>query len=286
MTAALVTGASGFLGSHLVEALLRRRTRVLGLQGSRPLPQEVEPVKAPGLAAAAARVDAVFHLAGVTRALHDSEYRAGNVELTARVLEAAAGAPRFVHVSSLAAVNPVSAYGRSKRDGERLAAPRAVIVRPPVVYGPRDRDVLQFFRWALRGWAPRVGGVHRFSILYAPDLAECLIAAAETREAAGRVFEPANPQPVTWLELGAAVGPVRALDIPAWAGYAAGLASELWSRLRGRAAILSRDKVREGCRDWIADTASTRGVLGYTPRTSLEQGVAETLRWARQAGWL
>ncbi len=287
MTTALVTGGSGFIGSHLVDALLKRGVRVRCLAGSRPLPPGVEAVAAGSLAQAAAGAGAVFHLAGVTKALRVADYQAGNVDLTARVLEATAAAPRFVHVSSLAAVNPVSAYGRSKRDAEALAAPRAVIVRPPVVYGPGDRDVLQFFRWAARGWAPRVGGEHRFSILFVRDLADGLIAAGEHPAAtAGRVFELANPRPVTWLELGAAAGPVRPVAIPAWAGYAAGFGAEVLARLTRRPRILSRDKIREGCRDWIAETSSACAALGFEAGTPLEQGVGETIRWYREAGWL
>jgi nucleoside-diphosphate-sugar epimerase len=287
MTTAVVTGASGFIGSHLVDALLKRGVRVRCLAGSRPLPAGVEAVPAGSLAQAAAGAGAVFHLAGVTKALCAADYRTGNVELTARVLDATSAAGRFVHVSSLAAVNPVSAYGRSKRDAETVVARRAVIVRPPVVYGPGDRDVLQFFCWAVRGWAPQVGGEHHFSILYVRDLADGLIAAGEHPAAtAGRVFELANPRPVTWYELGAAAGRVRRLAIPAWAGYAAGLAAEALARLTGRPGILSRDKIREGCRDWIADTAAAQAELGFEARTPLEQGVTETLRWYREAGWL
>ncbi len=176
--AALVTGATGFIGSHLVEVLVSRGWRVRCLV-RRPaeLPEGAEAVHGDlagaGLERAAAGVEVVFHLAGVTKARRAREYYEGNARGTAALVEACAGVPRFVHVSSLAAVGPsadsvpltedaepapFTHYGKSKLEAERIVrasalGERAVIVRPPVVYGPRDTDVLHFFRAAARGFS-------------------------------------------------------------------------------------------------------------------------------------
>src|SRR5207302_1909687 len=128
-----------------------------------------------GLREAVAGVDVVFHLAGVTKALRRADYYSGNAVAAENLARAAVGAPRFVHVSSLAAVgpsragadvdeqteaHPVSDYGRSKLAGEqavRRVLPEAVVVRPPVVYGPRDTDVFEMLRSVARGMDVRIG---------------------------------------------------------------------------------------------------------------------------------
>ena len=171
----LVTGGTGFIGGHLLEklggagepvrCLLRRDPR-------RPLPPGVETVRgdllAPqGLDAALRGVDTVIHLAGVTKALRPADYYAGNLRATENLAVALQGRPiRLVHVSSMAAAGPgkalvedaeprpVSHYGCSKLEAERVVRallPEAVIVRPPVVYGPRDADVYQILKSVAKG---------------------------------------------------------------------------------------------------------------------------------------
>ncbi len=207
----LVTGGTGFIGSHLVERLAaqRRAVRCLVRPSSnlRDFPAGIELAQGDlesgaGLADALHAVDTVIHLAGVTKARSPADYDRGNAAATAQLVGAAAssGIHRFVHVSSLAAAGPsssngplseedaprpVSHYGRSKLAGEQFVrqsplADRAVIVRPPVVYGPRDRDVYQMIRTVAGGWMLQIGSVRRyFSLVYVGDLVDGLIAAAD-----------------------------------------------------------------------------------------------------------
>ena len=236
---AVITGSSGFIGSHLVEALLARGHTV------RALVREDTP--APALDARVQRsvVDLlddrsvreadvwegathVYHLAGVTKRRTLAQFRAGNVLPTANLLAAAvarAGAspPHVVIVSSQAAAGPAPAlerpvreddrprpiegYGRSKLEAETVAHLHEdrlpiTIVRPAAVYGPRDRDFLRVFRLAARSVALHaVPRDNAFSIVHVSDVVAALLAAAEHPAAAGRTYFVANQAPTTWRAL-------------------------------------------------------------------------------------
>ncbi len=319
----LVTGATGFIGAHLVERLLDlgARVRCLVRRTSRveSLPRGVdlacgELATGEGLEQAVRGVRVVFHLAGVTKALRVEDYYRGNVRGTANLVRALPSAGlRLVHVSSLAAVGlspdgaplsedapprPVSHYGRSKLDAERavLSSPlaaNAVIVRPPIVFGPRDTDVLEVFRGIARGWLPAVGCADAaFSIIYVADLVDGLLAAAASAHAAGRTYFLAFETPVSWRRFAELAGRLmnrrpRVVAVPWPAAWAAAWLWELAARLRGRPAIISRDKIREArCRNWVCDASRARQELGFVARTPLEEALRLTLDWYRQAGWL
>ena len=315
----LVTGAAGFIGSHLVETLLARGEPVRVLvrpSSSRRFLPPAEIVSGDlatgaGVPEALEGVDTVFHVAGVTKALRREEYYRGNVQASEKLARAAAGkAIRFVHVSSLAAIGPspgapvtedseprpVTHYGRSKLEAEqavRAAKPDAVIVRPPVVYGARDTGVLQVLRPLSRGRALEIAGGDRwFSAIYVKDLVEGLLAAANSPVAAGRAYFLSHRDPVSWDGLAAAAATimgrrVRTLRVPTTAAFAVGLLAETWSRLTGRPGILSREKIREAlCPSWTCDAQRAAAELAFEARTPLQDGLAETLAWYKEAGWL
>ncbi len=318
----LVTGATGFIGRHLVERLvaegrpvrcLVRRPRAAG-----ELPDAIEQAQGDlesgaGLAEALRDVDTVIHLAGVTKARTAPDFERGNVTATANLLRAAGDVEKLVHVSSLAAAgpstvegaltegdepHPVSHYGRSKLAGEEAVrhsplSARTAIVRPPVVYGPRDRDVYQVLRTAARGWMAQIGTAPRlFSCIYVGDLVDGLIAAADRAGAGGRIFYMANATPVSWDEFGSTAArlmgrPLRTIAIPEKAAYVLGLCGEWWTRLGAKPGILSRDKVREACcAGWVCDPARACRELGFRASTSLAEGLRRTLDWYKEAGWL
>jgi nucleoside-diphosphate-sugar epimerase len=226
--------------------------------------------------------------------------------------KAAAGRPlRFVHVSSLAAVgpaldgkpvsedsvpHPISHYGRSKLEGERLVRrflPDAVVVRPPVVYGPRDRGVFQLLKPIARGIAVEIAGGDRwFSSIFVRDLVEGLMAAARAKQAAGRTYFLAHPKAATWNDLQTAAARIvgrrlRVIRVPIAVAHLAGRCSEAWSRASRKPGIISRDKVADAvCRYWTCDPSRAASELGFTARMPLEDGLAETLAWYKEAGWL
>ena len=320
---ALVTGATGFIGSHLAERLatmgMEVRCLVRPASSRRYLPlsgivlMEGDLATGKGLREACEGADVVFHLAGVTKARRKGDYYGGNVAATASLVRACTNVPRLVHVSSLAAVgpsgdgvplaedaspHPLTTYGKSKLLGETVVrdselASRSVIVRPPVVYGPRDTDVFHFFRAAARGLLPVIGHTERFfSAVYVKDLVEGLLAAALCPAAAGRTYFMAHPRPVAWSEFGVQAAALmgrraRTVTVPRRLAWAVGLGGEAWSWISGRPGILSREKVAEaGCRYWTCDPARATGELGFTAATGLREGMAETLAWYQGAGWL
>jgi nucleoside-diphosphate-sugar epimerase len=317
----LVTGGTGFIGTHLLEKLvanhetvraLVRRTRL-----PRTLPAGVETLygdleSGTGIAEALRGVDAVIHLAGVTKALRTEDYYSGNVRATEQLVHATAGQGiRLVHVSSLAAIGPSTAgvllaedaapqplthYGKSKLAAERLVrdlAPDAVIVRPPVVYGPRDTDVFQLLKSISKGLVLEIAGGERwFSAIYVHDLVEGLLAAVRTPRASGRTYFLAHAKPVSWRQLGASAARImartpRVLTVPFAMAHAVGACAEVWARCSGKPGIVSREKIAEArCVAWNCDTARAAQELGFVARTSLDDGLTATLAWYKEAGWL
>jgi nucleoside-diphosphate-sugar epimerase len=234
---ALVTGARGFIGSHLVETLLARGFEVhCLLRQKRVGPTWLEglPIHAiegdilypASLSEAVKNMDYVFHLAGLTKALSREQFYQANVDGAVNLLEAARKnnptLKRFVLVSSLAAAgpspdgqprketdppHPVSNYGASKLQAEQAAQAYAAdlpisIVRPPAVFGPRDTEVFAFFKFVRRGWWPVMSGGPRFaSLIYVKDLACGLVQTAQSDAAVGQTYFLCNDQFCSWDEV-------------------------------------------------------------------------------------
>ncbi len=303
MTARLaVTGATGFVGRHLLDRAVSQGHRVDALT-RRPQPPRdgvrwiAGSLETPAvLADLMGRADVAIHVAGVVSAPSLAEFRAGNVAGTAAALAAAAeaGVRRFVHVSSLAAREPeLSDYGRSKCEAERevrLSGLDWAIVRPPAVYGPGDTEMLDLFRMAARGVVlmPPAG---RASLLHADDLARCLLAVARQEGAVGRCFEPDDGEPDGWTHasLGRAIGwamgrRVTVVQAPArllrWAARADRAVRRGGAKLTpDRAAYLAHP-------NWVSRADAAVPADWWTPTIPTRRGLKETARWYRAQGWI
>lgn len=322
----LLTGATGFVGHHAADAFRQAGIPVRALVRS---PAKAAHLRDAGfelvsgsledrhsLEQACADVEVVVHMAALTHARTEAEYARVNVAGTEQLLDAALQATppaaRFVFLSSLAAsgpcingrgvtaddaARPLTAYGRSKLDAERVCMAaadriRMVILRAPAVYGPWDTDLFHFFRIARFGFIPVPTGPKRMlQMVHAADLADALVRAAVAPDARG-VYHIAEPTAHAWEDIGRQVGSavgrkVRALPVPA--ALIAGLAatSQVAAGAVGRSSIFNRDKAREMLAPgWLCETETARAELGFQARIRLDEGLRATARWYRDNGWL
>jgi nucleoside-diphosphate-sugar epimerase len=296
-----ITGGTGFVGSHLVDRA------VAGGHQVRALTRRVQPARAgvvwvegaldqrEALSRLAEGCDAVIHVAGVINGSRE-EFRTGNVVGTERMLDAAAsaGVTRFVHVSSLAAREPrLSDYGWSKCVAEEPVVASGgdwTIIRPPAVYGPRDREMLDLFRFARYGVVP-LPPAGRLSIIHADDLCGLILACLGDPASHGRTFEPDDGRDGGWtsIELARAIGRAagrRVLPLPTPRRLLP-LGIVLDRMVRGRNAKLTRDRASYFAHpDWTAAPHAHPPASLWRAAIPTEAGLAATFRWYRAQRWL
>ena len=317
---ALITGATGFVGSHITEAFLKAGYEVrCGARDPKhprwlaELPVEVIPLnldRPEHLPPALEDVETVVHAAGITSARRPEDYDRVNALGTRRLADAARekGVRRLVQISSLAArgpdgsAHPTSDYGWSKRKAERnLHSPsndvETIILRPAAVYGPRDTDLLPLFRLAKRGLLFVPPGPGLLQPAYAADVAAAALAAA-TLAAANSPGSVAGPLPVaeagrySWKQvvraLEKAVGrEVCAVRTPAAVFRFGGRISE---RVAGLAGAVPAFDERRGldfaAYNWTCEASAAEKALGWRAEVSLDEGLRRTARWYEENGWL
>lgn len=303
MKLAAVTGATGFVGQHLIGVLARRGWRLrLLVRRWTPLPSlagvDAEIVWG-DLAddAALARLvdgaDAVVHAAGLIKARQPEEFLAVNGDGTAR-LSAVAPRAHFLLLSSLAAREPqLSPYAQSKAAAEDVIAGRSgswCTVRAPAVYGPGDRETLAYFRMAKCGFVLRPNRpTAHVSFIHVEDLVEVLAAALDWPPAAS-IYEIDDGEYYGynhWAMADAAAAGLgrRVIPLPI-PKQVIGAVAKLNAK-RSSAQILTPGKVREIFHvDWVAHDRRLAAALGWSPRYDLRSGFSHTISWYRDHRWL
>jgi dihydroflavonol-4-reductase len=321
-----VTGATGFIGQNLVEALHRRGDEVFCLVrpgSNRTLLQslgvnlvEGDLLEPGNLGGKISPPEIVYHLAGVTKSIDDSGYFRGNVRTTENLLKLIAprGRPgaKLVYVSSQAAAgpslspdnceevppSPVSRYGASKYAAERLVSNRKndgnfTILRPSIVYGPHDREMLPLFRAASRSLLPHPGfGPYPVNVIYVADLVEAILLAGRCADANGKTYFVNDGRPTSWGSINRAI--CRGLEqravtlpVPLRVMQLVCLLSGFIARSRGKAAYMNRDKWQEiKQRGWLCSAAKIRRELGFRAHWTLDSGISATAEWYRDSGLL
>jgi 2-alkyl-3-oxoalkanoate reductase len=307
-----LTGATGFIGRHLVRELARSGVHLRLLLRRDPRGEDwgeaVPEVVAGDLRDARALeqlvdgADAVIHLGGLIKAATRRAFFEVNVDASAALAQAVrdrAPHAHVLHVSSLAAREPqLSDYAASKRAGEdavlQVLGERVTVLRPPAVYGPGDRETLVFFQLARQRRVPLLGPPEaRAAMIHVDDL--CRLIALQVRQpprAAVMTAADARPDGYGWQEVmqtaAAAVGnaEARLFQAPASLLRTIALAGDLGRRL-GAANMLNSQKLRElQHRDWSVPEAERAQVPGWAPRFDLAHGFADAVRGYRAAGWL
>lgn len=329
---AFVTGATGFIGSTLIENLLKKDFEVYALMRKSSNPTNLKGLNYhriegdlsdyPTLCEAVKNMDYVFHLAGVISGPNREYYFEHNAKGTLRVARAVAEEndiiKKFVYVSSLAAAGPaatfkprietdqeqpVSSYGESKLLGEQELIKfkdrfPISIIRPPLVYGPRDKGVFTLIKTVSRKLIPIVPGNTEdgnkfYSTVHGDDLVQGIIQAALNSDStSGEVFYIAGDEIHSYTELLRTMAKFMNLKpiefkVPLIALSASAHALTLVGKISGKTFPLNVDKLNEIRPDyWICSNEKAKRVLGFRPKYDLHQGMEQTIRWYKKEGWL
>jgi nucleoside-diphosphate-sugar epimerase len=281
----LVTGGSGFLGSHVAEraraaghdvVCLVRKTSDRRFLETLGVELREGAVDGP-LDGLLGGLDAVIHCAGLIKArtLADFErvHKDGTVNLAHAALAQSPGLTRFVHVSTAGVMgvgregrphvetddpNPVTPYSKSKLSGERALLELAgdvplTILRPPAIYGPRDDEILAFFQMVRRTRAAfRLGGsMKTMSLVYATDCADACLRAVDADVPSGSTYFLEDGGTYSFEDMAEAIAAaygIRLLgapNIPKPIVQLAALGSELFGRATGKVMIFTREKLPE-----------------------------------------
>lgn len=319
---ALLTGPTGFIGSHLAEELLKKGYEVSCLVRKTSDLKWIDGLDADlcygdcldrgSLERAVADADLVFHLAGLTKARSEKEFFEVNAGGTEKLLEAvASGAPsikKFVFLSSLAAAGPsrdgtpvtehteprpVSDYGRSKLEAERIVMRYSetvpvTIIRPPAVYGPRDKDFYVLHKMLSKGIFPYWGKSH-YSLVYVEDLVRGLIFAAESDKAEGKIFFISDRTPYTNLEIAKVIAEAlgrRPVRVPLPKSLMPVVAN-IGKLFGANSSIINVDKAKEiSYPNWVCDPTQAEKELGFSAQIPMDMGFKWTANWYIIHRWL
>ena len=323
----LVTGASGFIGSHLIDYLLSLECVVHCLvrksSNLRWLPLQKIHLHFVDLADLNFKIpdfqvlDFIFHCAGLTVAKSREEYFNVNSRVCSTLYEQCLNykdkIKKIIHLSSLAAVgpgdkgkpvdegsdlNPVSYYGKSKLSGEKIALEYSeklpiMILRPPVVYGPREENLYSFFKMLNKGWLLQIGETPRLlSLIYVLDLVRAMIQVCRSSFSNEKIYFVTDGGSYHWEEV-ANIGAkkldvlVKTKKIPEWILNPAAIICELLAIFSSKPPLYDRQRmleIKQSC--WVASPEKFFREFNFEPEFDLQTGLNHTLEWYIQKKWL
>ena len=322
---AFVTGGTGFIGSHLADTLIESdsydevrclvRNNEKWLKGKNFTRVSGDLDDLVTLRKAVKEVDVVFHIAGRVKAPTYQELEHANVDATENLLRIAqkAGVPKMIVLSSLAAVgpsdngpatedqpmNPISNYGKSKKQMEAKIHDLAddeisiTILRPPAVYGPREDQILSFFKMANKRICPIIGDGERprISMVYVGDVINGIMKAVEQKTSGVHTYFVSGPEIYTWDQIRGTTSKVlgkKTLPIyvkPKTVKKIAGTVEKAASFF-GVYPVLNKEKAKELILEWTCSNEKSQQELGYEPQYSLGEGISRTIHWYQRHHWL
>jgi nucleoside-diphosphate-sugar epimerase len=322
-----ITGATGFVGSFIAEELLKKNYEVRCLVRKMSNLRWIADLDvechygslndSDSLLRGVEGCDYVYHAGGITKAMSEQEYFNANYEGTKNLVDACIKhkkkIKRFIYISSQTAVgpsptilpidethepNPVTNYGKSKLAGEQYVNKNSkkvavTIVRPPAVYGPRDSDILEFFRTVKNGIIPILGGKERYlSLIHVRDLVRGIIAAAESNKSIGETYFITSQKPHSWEEISKITLKVlqkKGVKIPVPMALMKGVAviSEGIAALRNKPTLMNKKKIIDMEQEfWTCASGKAKRDFDFEVKIDLENGIRETLIWYKEHKWM
>lgn len=322
---ALITGATGFIGSHLVEKLLKKGYEITCLTRKVTSTGWLEGLDIKFIEGNCSNknsldnyvngYDYIFHLSGLKKTNSRDDFYSVNTRGTENIINAIVkknpNIKRFVYLSSLAAFgpkvndsmpteeqepHPVSDYGNSKLNGENAILKYSDIIpisilRPSVVYGPRDREIFLLFKLIKRGFLPFWGDGYT-SLMYVDDLIDAIILTVENEISIGKTYFISdgviysNEDIIKEIASVLHVRPLK-IKLPRRILPTIGFFGERISKIMGKDTMINRDKIKELMySDWVCDITKAKNDLCFQPKVGIKEGIKWTADWYRIHKWL
>lgn len=324
---AVVTGGTGFVGSHLVDLLLskgyevwcivRKSSNTKWLNGKNVKLLDCGLNDKNELLKVIKDVDYIFHVAGVVKSKTKEGYFLGNVETTKNLLETVIenkiNLKRFVVVGSLTATgpsldgipvneqspcNPITTYGKSKLEEEKLALSYKeripiTICRAPAVYGQRDTEIFIYFKSFSKGLTTLIGfDEKKLSLIHVIDLVEGIYQSALSEKSIGEVYFISSEEFYTWEQINNITARIFnkkpfVIRIPHFVVYLISAVAQFFSYFSSKAATLNIEKAKDLTQKyWICDTSKAKEHFNYKQKVSIEEGITQTIKWYKEQGWI
>lgn len=324
---ALITGATGFVGSHLADLLLSKNYEVYCLarktSNTRWLKDksvkliEGDLFSEDVLSEAIKDMDYIFHAAGVIKSKGKAGFEKGNFQSTKNLLELThkygKSIKKFVHISSGAVCGPNpndrpitedyipkprTTYGITKKMAEDEVMRYkdkfpVVIIRPPAVFGPRDTEILIYFKTFSKGLNSVIGFKEKYlSLIYVEDLVNGIVLAAEKETKSGSIYFICSDKEYSWNDIGSITSKLLGrkaikVRVPHWLVYTVGAIAQFFSIFSKNAATLNIEKCFDITRKkWVFSNEKAKAELGFKEQYTLEEGFRRTIDWYKEMKWL